>query len=83
MAHTGPYQRCDASRTVCNNFGHASGNIEPRLLNESQPYGWEHPLGESNLVETHELIHLFGIYWHSSARLCEAGARDFRECRHR
>ena len=83
MAHLGPHERCAPDGSNCVSYDHVSGNVEPRYINQTQPEGWEHPLRESNLVETHELIHLFGIYWHSSARKCDAAATDFRECKHR
>ena len=81
MAHKGPHQDCASGTCVFRN--HTVGNVEPRYINQTRPEGWEHPLKESNLVQTHELIHLFGIYWHSSARRCDVNATDFRECKHR
>ncbi|UPR05078.1 hypothetical protein HOP50_19g84260 [Chloropicon primus] len=83
MSHLGPHERCDGSGENCVSYDHNIGNVEPRYINQTKPENWDHPLNESNLVETHELIHLFGIYWHSSARKCDENATDFRECRHR
>ena len=84
MSHMGPHERCDASGNSCTFVDHTIGNVEPRHINQTQPPDtWEHPLKEANLVQTHELIHLFGISWHSSARKCSSDATDFRKCDHR
>ena len=81
MAHRGPYESCSGGS--CTFYDHSLGNVEPRYMNETQPKNWDHPLNQSSVVETHELVHLFGVSWHSSAKLCDSDATDFRKCKHR
>ena len=83
MSHKGPYEDCASDPASCVVYDGGVRNVEPRLLEGGTPEGWTHPLQGTSTVEAHELVHLFGVSWHSSAKACGANYTDFRECAHK
>lgn len=83
MSHMQSHLRCLGDQCTMYNEDDFL-NVEPvPVSNYVRPDDWVHPLDSASMVEIHELIHLFGVSWHSSSKSCDNLTMLYTDCRHR